>query len=338
MASVGSAGALDRRAPGPAAEPDSSTCLIGEIHTGILQNSTALSSAATSRILALVPGEPVRVFERPIHYALSPQILTGLDCGLAGAAGARARAVGTVVSRVAVTGGHVVQGSSFARLLGDVTGRRSRWSHYLAQPGVLKVSGRATTADLGLGFVQNAPSPGRADLAAISTRLIDMAQASGLDRRPPFRIARSHLRWTARVAASSQVHFVIENANLRTIRLAVLDRDLAAVVGFCEDLALHDWLLTCLLQILDRSRIGANSPRQVAHRLRPVYDHLLHLWMPAARQDDALTALWRSLDQRAGLSRQWDAVVARIRDQMGASSLALLDTDGLDTDGLGGSR
>ncbi len=332
MAPVGSAHAPGRHAPDPA--PDhGGTCLIGEVHTAILQNSTALSPTATARLLALVPGEPVRVFERPIHYAQSPQLLTGLDCGLTGAAGARSRAVGTVVSRVAVTGGHVVQGSSYTRLMHDPTGRRRRWSHYLAQPGVLRVSGRAGTADLGLGFVQSPPAPDRVDLAAISIRLIDLVQAAGLDRQPPFRMARTQLRWTARVAPSSQVHFVIENANLRTLRLSVLERDLAAVVEFCEDLALHDWLLTCLLHILDRSRIGASSPRQVAHRLRPVHDHLLHLWMPAARQDGALLALWRGLDERAGLSRQWRALRDRTRDQMGASFQALLD--GYDA---GGSR
>src|SRR4051812_47627384 len=85
---------------------------LGVVHTGLLQHSTALSAAACQRILALLPGERVHTFERPISYAVSPELLTGVDCQLAGAAGAAPRAVGSVATRAAITGGHVLQGSA----------------------------------------------------------------------------------------------------------------------------------------------------------------------------------------------------------------------------------
>jgi hypothetical protein len=305
----------------PANGPAAPSCLVGEVQTGLLQTSTALTPPAVARILGLVPGDPVRVFERPIHYALSPQLLTGLDCALAGPSGTAARVVGTAASRVCITGGHVVQGSSFALLAWCANGRRHRWSHYLAQPGVLEVSGRRAPTDLGLGFVQAPAAPGLLDLASISDRLLDLTQTAGLDRSPPVRIARTRLRWTVRAATGSQVHFAIESATQRSLRVAVPEPDLGAAVRFCEDVALHDWLITCLVRIIERSGIGSSSPRQVTHRLRPVFDHLLHLWMPAAGLADTLLPLWWSLDRHVGFSRQWDALVDRVRDQVGVGSL-----------------
>jgi hypothetical protein len=335
MASVNSAEPLHICAPTPPGESDDDWCAIGEVHTGLLQHSTALPASASARVLALVPGEHVRLFERPIQYALSPQLLTGLDCQLASRSGPVARAVGTVASQAAITGGHVLQGSSFARLRLGSARRWRRWSYYLSQPGILELTGRACAEDLGLGFVDGNPAfPGGVNPGAISGRLLDRVQAAGLDRKPPFRLARTQLRWTASVASTRQVHFTIENTSLRTLRLTVPRRDLAAVARFCEDVALHDWLLSCLMQIIERSRIGVGDPQRVTHRLRPVMDYLLHLWMPAARHDDALTPLWRSLDQRAGFSRQWEASVSRIRDQVSTSPGALLEP----ADDQGGSR
>src|SRR5689334_23263848 len=88
----------------------------GEIHTGLLQNSTALSSERVSELLDLVVGERVRRFERPVTHAVSPDKLTGVDCVLPSSSGRNTRGIGTVVSRLTVTGGHVVQGSSYARV------------------------------------------------------------------------------------------------------------------------------------------------------------------------------------------------------------------------------
>src|SRR5260370_19185363 len=53
---------------------------IGEVHTGLLLTSTAVSADAAAELLAIVPGGSVRTRQRPIRYALSPEVLTGVDC------------------------------------------------------------------------------------------------------------------------------------------------------------------------------------------------------------------------------------------------------------------
>src|SRR5690349_15857270 len=68
----------------------------GEIHTGLLQNSTALSGDRVSALLDLVVGERVRRFERPIAHTVSPDRLTGVDCGLPASSGRSTRGIGTV--------------------------------------------------------------------------------------------------------------------------------------------------------------------------------------------------------------------------------------------------
>ena len=118
---------------------------------------------------------------------------------------------------------------------------------------------------------------------------------------------------------------------LRTALLSCGRADVPGVVEFCEDLALHDWLLTTLLRMLERSRIGIDSRSDVVRALRPAVDHLLHLWMPAARGDEISAALWDRLERRPGLSRQWHASVDRIRDQIALSTIGLLEAE------LGGS-
>ncbi|MFD0742962.1 hypothetical protein ACFQ1L_15070 [Phytohabitans flavus] len=53
------------------------------MHTGLLQNAGAVSTAISAEILRLAPGGRVRISERPISYAESPEVLTGVDCTLA---------------------------------------------------------------------------------------------------------------------------------------------------------------------------------------------------------------------------------------------------------------
>jgi hypothetical protein len=114
---------------------------------------------------------------------------------------------------------------------------------------------------------------------------------------------------------------------LRTLRLQCGADQAAAIAELCEDLALHDWLLTTLLDVIERSRIGAGSRQQAVDRLGPAIDHLLHLWMPAARLDRSLTTVWDSLERRPGFSRQWHASVNRIRDQIALSTIRLLNRE-----------
>ncbi|BCB78511.1 SCO2521 family protein [Phytohabitans flavus] len=296
------------------------------MHTGLLQNAGAVSTAISAEILRLAPGGRVRISERPISYAESPEVLTGVDCTLAGAAGGQVRGVGTIASRATLTGGHVLQGSSYAVLGPSRHTRRMQWAHYLSRPGRVELIGKMGTEDLATGFLADGRDAARLDLASVSARLMDAVQSRpDVDRRPPFRIARTEFRWSAVAAPSRTIRFTVVNSTLRTAYLEVPEDEMHDAVRLCEDLARHDWLLTTLLRLLERSGIGVNARRRVVHRLRPAVDHLLHLWMPAARIPEQFLPLWQLLEQRSGLSRQWLACVQRVRDQMDAGAIPSLD-------------
>ena len=50
-----------------------------------------------------------------------------------------------------------------------------------------------------------------------------------------------------------------------------------------EDVALHDWLLSTVLEIVGKSALGVIERQAALQRLLPAIDYLLHLWMPGAR-------------------------------------------------------
>lgn len=315
----------------PAAVP---VAALGEVHTGLVQHSAALSAAECERVLRLLQGERVHTFERPIAYAVSPPLLTGVDCPLPTSSGASPRGVGSVAARVAITGGRVLQGSAVAHLVRAPANRRLPWAHYLARPGRVEAIGKFATAALVDGFLAT-PGPSTLDLAALAGRSIDTIQAAReLDRRPPLRTARVRLRWAALIstepaAGAELVRFTVEPGHRRTVLLRTPPDLLGAVGEFCADLALHDWLLSTLLGLVERSQIGARPGPEVVERLRPAVEHLLHLWMPAARTDPVTLPLWESLERRPGLERQWRATTDRIRDQLALSTLALLTRQGV---------
>lgn len=302
--------------------------VMGEVHTGLLQNSGEISESTCRQVLGLMAGETVRVSRRPIVHALSPERLTGVDCALPTASRSRVRAVGTVVSRCAVTGGRVAQGSSYVRVVRSGADRRLPWSHYLARPGVVEVLGKVKAADLAEGFtgdtVPGRPDGACLDLGAVSGRFLDLVQQSPLlDRRAPFKIPRTSLRWVAETGEPS-IRFTLHAEQERTLRLTHPGPFTTALVDLCEDLATHDWLLTSLLVIVERARIGGTPGAQAVARLAPAIDHLMHLWMPAARVEEWLTPFWESLERRPGFTRQWRSLVDRVRDQVAMNTLALL--------------
>ena len=186
------------------------------------------------------------------------------------------------------------------------------------------------------GHLASGQSGGTLNLGAVSQRLMDDIQAlRDLDRSPPLRIGRTRLRWaaigdqseaTAASESPGEVTFVVESGPLRTLRLRCGGHQAAAVTELCEDLALHDWLLSALLEVIERSRVDAGPRGLMVERLRPAVEHLLHLWMPAARLAPAMTEFWRSLERRPGFTRQWQTTVNRIRDQLALSTIALLGT------------
>jgi hypothetical protein len=300
----------------------------GEIHTGLLQNSTALPSDRVSALLDLVVGERVSRSERPIMYAVSPDRLAGVDCSLPSASHRDTRAIGTVISHLTVTGGHVVQGSAQTTILAvHRHGLRLPWSHYLARPGKLEPIGKLSPADVADGFLSGARRPVTLDVGAISGRAIDEIQASPLlDRKRPFRTSRTVLRWAVLpppTGSGNSAAFSIDSKTVRTLLLWSDEHEPAAVQRLCEDLALHDWLLTTLIQMVDRSGLGTTPGPDAVIRLSPAVDHLLHLWMPMARVDLILMPLWESLETKPGFTRQWQALVQRIRDQLALQSVTL---------------
>lgn len=305
--------------------------LSGEVHTGLLQHSHSLSPNKTSDLLSLAAGETVRHSARPIAYAVSPHFLSGLDCGLPGP-GREFRAVGTALGRATITGGHILQGSTFAMIEPGAVKGRQPWSHYLAAPGRLStVSGRIP-ADLAARLLTG-PTAGTAaqlDLGAISGRTMDLVHRNALlDRRPPFRTARTRFRWVATTAtpdSADAVHLTIHHARLRTATISIQDSTPAAVAQLCEDIAYHDWLLTTLLTIVERAGIGGRTRDETIAALRPAVDHLLHLWMPGAHCDSAIRHLWNPLEDRPGFTRQWSTLVNRIRDQITIATLHVAES------------
>ncbi|GII59123.1 hypothetical protein Pth03_75120 [Planotetraspora thailandica] len=297
--------------------------VMGEVHTGLLQSSGEIPESACRDVLHLMSGETVRLSRRPMIYAVSPDLLTGVDCRLPSASRSRIRGVGTVVSHSSITGGRVVQGSSYARVERAETDRRLAWSHYLARPGVIEVLGKAKSSDLGDGFIGD-PQPNGLDLGSISARFMDVVQSSPLlDRRAPFKVARTKVRWVAQ-PGDPAIRFTLNADQTRTIRIAHSGDFTPAVVDLCEDLALHDWLLTTLLLIVERARIGGRAGPEVVAKLAPAVDHLLHLWMPAARVDEALVPYWHGLEDRMRFTAQWERLVRRIRDQLTLNDAAML--------------
>jgi hypothetical protein len=295
--------------------------MLGEVSTGLLRHSTSVDNQVSTDILRLRPGEPVRRETRPIAYARSPELLTGVDCRLPTGSGTAARCIGTVASGAVLTGGRVLQGSAYTTVVIAGSDHRQTWSHYLSEPGIVERVGKVTTADLTLGFTATGHRPDTLDLAAIANRTMDTVQAvDDLDGVPPLRAARTRLRWLAATGEDcvqdEPVSLRIEDDIHRTLVIRVPDgtaRYPERIAVFCEDLALHDWLLTVLLRQIERSRLGHDEPARALRRLRPAIESLQHLWMPAARLDPYLEPLWWGLERRAGFSRQWTATVDRIR-------------------------
>src|SRR5947208_1643217 len=89
---------------------------LGEIRTALLRNSVSVAPDVARQVLDLQPGERVCCSERPISYAVSPDVLTGVDCRLATRTGRKTRGIGTVVTHASVTGCRVLQGSTYTEL------------------------------------------------------------------------------------------------------------------------------------------------------------------------------------------------------------------------------
>lgn len=229
-------------------------------------------------------------------------------------------------ARAALTEGRVLQSTAYFCAPASGPDRRQPWGYYLVRPGFLIPVGRLPGKAVTEGFL-SANRPGELDVGSIAESLLARIsrQHRILDQDAPFTTADTSLRWTAVAAEGEETSFVFTKADdgLRMVELR-LPRGTApgAAVGLCEDLALHDWLLTTVSDKLDGLRTGSDD-RTVLKVLRPLVDHLLHLWMPRARVDRTLHAAWEDLEKSPGYSRQWGTLAQRIRDQLALHAIAM---------------
>jgi hypothetical protein len=98
----------------------------------------------------------------------------------------------------------------------------------------------------------------------------------------------------------------------------------SGVAAACEDVALHDWLLTTLIEAVRKASIGLVPREETVQRLGPAADRLLHMWMPAAQADELTETMWAILERKAGFSRQWTTLVNRVRDQFSIATASAL--------------
>lgn len=308
-------------------QPERSVLACGEVRTCLLPSFQALDARAAAQLLRLRADEHVRVSERPTLYALSPETLTGVDCRLPTANGTKVRGVGTVVSRAALTEGRLLQTTAYFSAPASGPDMRRPWGQYLVRPGLVEPFGKLPQQAAAEGVLRG-PERGELDLGMIAEGLLaQLRRHALLDRRVPFKSRPTRLRWVARRIPAGEraslVNFTLAEGGLRTMELRLPeDVPVAAAAGLCEDLALHDWLLTTVQHMLDNSRIGAIDGPSVVEALHPVVVHLLHLWMPRAHVDPALGHLWDVLEHKPGFSRQWENLSRRIRDRLALQAVA----------------
>ncbi len=315
--------------------------VLGEIHTALLPHSRPLTSEEAGAALALAVGEGVTQWSRPVPHTASPTLLHGVDCKLplgpkpgkrhtdADGDNGAVRAVGTVCSRAALTGGHLLQGSSWAAVEAQDRPRRMPWSYYLARPGSVFPIGKLEAHRLAEGFLRADTRRDRTaflDTAAVARHSIrDVLSGRRFDMRPPIKTGSTRLRWAAIADPGSRnaVAFRLVGTDRRRLSLVTGAVDPERIAAACEDLAVHDWLLTAVAARIALAKIGEDS-RHTLRILRPVVDHLLHLWAPGARFARDLQFVWDSLEHRPGLTRQWTTMVERVRSQVdyGAADLA----------------
>ncbi|HET9140220.1 SCO2521 family protein, partial [Actinophytocola sp.] len=228
--------------------------IVGEVRTGLLHNSVRLPRPTIVELLEIRPGRRVRVTNRPVNRSVSPDGLVCVDCRVPTVPLTKARGIGTVASHAVVTGGLVLQSAARTQL--DVVTNRDRrpWSHYAARRGVVEVIGKANLVQLAAGYRAEKPDSTTLDLGAISEHLVSVVQMRPqLDRRTAMRSRPTRTRWTAMVEdrADPAVRLHVDSEELRTVELALPSDLLPHAERFCEDLALHDWLLTAMDNVVE---------------------------------------------------------------------------------------
>ncbi|MEU7139679.1 SCO2521 family protein [Nocardia sp. NPDC046473] len=304
--------------------------VLGEIHTCLLPSQHALDTAASIELLRAVQrGLTVTSRERPMPLVISPNRFEGVDCVLIPKSGKHVHVIGTVASRTVVIGGRVLQGSSQTRVMRSP--ERQPWSYYLSRPGTVDAVrnlGSAPAGRLVDGHLR-LQHDDKLDLTSISQRMSTFARVDPrLDQKMPFRAGATRLRWAVEVGAESnqlpRFAFHLADKTLRTVRLTLAAPDIAVAQRFCEDLAIHDWLLTTIDQVADRAGRNDQETDALLDQLVPLLDQLVPLWMPGAHTAPQLRQLWADLEMDPGFTRQWTARVGQLRDRVTTATLEAL--------------
>jgi hypothetical protein len=193
---------------------------------------------------------------------------------------------------------------------------------------MIEVISRADAADLAAGYLADTSPTCTLDLGSVCGQLIGQVQmCPQLDHVTYVRSRVTRVCWVAQVGESDipVAQILTKDDVVRTVNLTMPENLLGLAAQFCEDFALHDWLLTTLGQVIeqaDRAKIAGREPIEI---LSPAVERLLHLWMPGACVDPAMRTLWDALERRPGFSLQWNAQVARIRDWIRLRTLQALE-------------
>ena len=306
--------------------------VVGEIRTCLVQNLAALPDSFVIQMLKLVPGQPVYSSKRPVSRATSPDRLTGVDCALASYNRKKAQGCGTALSHATVTGGRILQGSARACLLPTNGELRQPWRHYLNRPGVVEITSRADFDDLAEGFLADHGHDPALNLGSISERVIDDVQGwRRLDHGSPLRARRTRVLWAAVLdgAVKPSARITVEqDERVRTVRLNAGPGDLPLAMRFCEDLALHDWLLTTVTHALGQADRATALGRDPVELLQPFVDQLVPLWSPGAHVDPLMRPVWEGLERHPGFTHQWQLLVARMRDKIAYRTIQLRERGG----------
>ena len=291
----------------------------GEVRTCLIQNLGTLSPSASVALMQLTPGSPVSKVDRPVRRVVSPDQVTGVDCRLQVAREGRGRAIGTVLSHAVVTNGRILQGTAHVALTEAGSKERREWRHYLRRQGVVEVLGSPKPHNIVDGYLADV-SPARGlDLASISDRIIDEVQQSNtLNHTTALRASTAVVRWAATLAPNAKPTVGIAKSdlpNFHVIRLSGAPDDLPMLIRFCEEFALHEWLLTTVQDVIvPRAETDIARDRDPLDSLLFALNELVPLWMPPTHLSPDMKALWEAMESRTHYSRLFERQVARIRD------------------------
>ena len=309
------------RHPSAAAEDSGTPPLLvfGEIRTCLIQSLGTLSSTASVALMQLTPGSPVSKVERPVRRVVSPEQVTGVDCRLHVAREGRGRAIGTVLSHAVVTNGRILQGSAHVALTAATSKERREWRHYLRREGVVEVIGSPEPHNVIDGFLADTVPARGLDLASISDRIIDEVQRSQhLDHTTALRASTAVVRWAATLAPDAKPTVGIAKSdvpNFHLIRLSGAPDDLPMLIRFCEEFALHEWLLTTVHDvIIPRAETDIARDRDPLDSLLFALNQLVPLWLPPTHLRPDMKVLWEAMESRTHYSRLFERQVARICD------------------------